>query len=365
MRKKIRVALFFGGRSAEHEVSIRSAKNIYEAIDQSKYEVILCGIDTNGQFVLNIKPQLLFADKNHSTSLPSYSLSNESMHHNEEEKGMQLLDILTNSVDVIFPVLHGPYGEDGTIQGFCKILNIPFVGPDVLGSAVGMDKDVAKRLMRDSGIPIADFLVFTKNDCIDYDNLVEQLGSPFFIKPANLGSSVGVSKVINKNNFEKAVHEAFKYDRKIIIEEAITGREIECSVLGNEAPIASAVGEVIPTGHEFYDYDAKYIDDTGAQLIIPAEIPQHVAVSIQKMAVSVFQILSCEGMARVDFFVTKNEKIYVNEINTIPGFTNISMFPKLWELSGIPYSELIEQLIELALRRHKRDSLLKTTRESP
>ena len=205
MRKKIRVALFFGGRSAEHEVSIRSAKNIYEAIDQSKYEVTLCGIDTNGQFILDIKPHLLFADKNHSTSLPSYSLSNESRHHNEEEEGMQLLDILTNSVDVIFPVLHGPYGEDGTIQGFCKILNIPFVGPDVLGSAIGMDKDVAKRLMRDSGIPIADFLVFTKNDRIDYDNLVEQLGSPFFIKPANLGSSVGVSKVINKNYFEKQV----------------------------------------------------------------------------------------------------------------------------------------------------------------
>ncbi len=226
-----------------------------------------------------------------------------------------------------------------------------------------MDKDVAKRLLRDSGIPIANFLVFTKSDHIEFDFVVKRLGFPFFVKPANLGSSVGVSKVMDKVGFTSAIKKAFQYDRKILIEEAIIGRELECSVLGNDKPVASKVGEVIPTGYEFYDYDAKYIDEDGAQLIIPAEIPEHFEESIQKMAVRVFQFLCCEGMARVDFFLTKDEKIIVNEINTIPGFTNISMYPKLWEASGISYSELIEKLIDLAIERHKRDSSLKTSRK--
>lgn len=263
-----------------------------------------------------------------------------------------------------FPVLHGTFGEDGTVQGMLKLANIPFVGAGVLGSAVGMDKDVMKRLLKGDGIPVADFLTFSygDRDKIDFDEVTNRLGTPIFIKPANMGSSVGISKVYDQENFEAAVDNAFLYDTKIIIEENIKGREIECSVLGNENPIASLPGEILPQG-EFYSYQAKYIDEKGAVLDMPAKLSQELIEQIQKYAILTYKSLCCEGMARVDFFLKENGDILVNEINTIPGFTRISMYPKLWEVSGIPYSKLIDRLIELALSRFEREQALKTNVE--
>lgn len=267
------------------------------------------------------------------------------------------------SIDVVFPILHGPFGEDGTIQGLLKLANVPFVGASVLGSAVGMDKDVMKRLLREAEIPIGKFLTFKEKDIPTYEEAVKNLGLPLFVKPANMGSSVGVSKVREKKDFDKAVWEAFKYDRKILIEEGIKGREIECSVLGNDNPIASIPGEVIPN-HDFYSYEAKYIDKDGATLEIPAKLSNEIIKKIQILTVKTFKTLSCEGLGRIDFFLKENGDILVNEINTIPGFTSISMYPKLWEASGISYTELIDRLIQLALERFKKEKKLKTSYET-
>ncbi|MBU2577279.1 D-alanine--D-alanine ligase, partial [Patescibacteria group bacterium] len=263
-------------------------------------------------------------------------------------------------IDVVFPVLHGPFGEDGTVQGLLKLANLPFVGAGVLGSAVGMDKDVAKRLLKEAGIPIAKFLVFKDTDEINFEKVVKKLGRPFFVKPANLGSSVGVNKVKDGKNFKKAVSEAFLYDRKILIEEYIKGREIECSVLGNDNPIASVPGEVV-VKDEFYSYKAKYIDENGAALEIPAKIDEKTEKKIQNLAIQTFKTLCCEGMGRVDFFLKDNGEVLVNEINTIPGFTSISMYPKLWEKSGLSYTRLIDKLIKLALERFKKEQKLKSS----
>ena len=270
-----------------------------------------------------------------------------------------------DKVDVVFPVLHGPFGEDGTVQGLLKLANLPFVGAGVLGSAVGMDKDVMKRLLRDAGIPVAKFMVFdsaSKNDT-GFRRLRRQLGLPMFVKPANLGSSVGISKVAGPGEFSRAVKEAFRYDNKILVEESISGREIECAVLGNERPRASVPGEII-TGHKFYSYDAKYLDDQGARLVIPAALPAALTRQIQKMSVRVFKILCCSGMARVDFFLRGRDEIFVNEINTIPGFTAISMYPKMWRASGLSYSRLIDQLIRLALQTFRAEKRLRSTPQS-
>jgi len=266
------------------------------------------------------------------------------------------------SVDVVFPVLHGPFGEDGTVQGLLKLAQVPFVGAGVLGSAIGMDKDVMKRLLRDAKIPVAKFLVFDRASAyeIDFSRIKRVLGLPLFVKPANLGSSVGISKVSNRKQFARAVKEAFRYDNKILLEEFIRGREIECSVLGNEHPLASLPGEII-TRHDFYSYDAKYIDEKGAQLMIPAKLPPRVVKKIQKMAIASFKVLCCEGMARVDFFLSPAGKIIVNEINTIPGFTKISMYPKLWEASGVSYRNLIDRLIRLAIGRFHQEKNLRTS----
>ncbi|MBP6882615.1 MAG: D-alanine--D-alanine ligase, partial [Candidatus Levybacteria bacterium] len=261
-------------------------------------------------------------------------------------------------------VLHGPFGEDGTVQGMLKLLGIPFVGPGVLGSAVGMDKDVAKRLLRDAKISVVPFLVFqvTEKNKISYESIVKELGLPFFIKPANLGSSIGVSKVQVEKEFQSAIDEAFKYDRKILIEKGIDAREIECAVLGNEEMKASVLGEIIPHC-EFYDYDAKYIDEDGAGLQIPAKLAEDQSRLIQELAIKTCRVLEIEGMARVDLFVDKGtSEIYVNEVNTIPGFTSISMYPKLWQESGVSYQELIDQLILLAIARQSRENSLRTTR---
>ena len=259
------------------------------------------------------------------------------------------------TLDVVFPVLHGPYGEDGSVQGLLKIAGVPFAGPGVLAAAVGMDKDVMKRLLVGAGLPVADFRVVHASDPRPaWDTIAAQLGAPVFVKPANLGSSVGIRKVAAAGAFGEAVEEAFAYDTKIIVERAIAGREIECAVLGNDEPIASVAGEVIPH-HEFYSYEAKYLDEDGAELVIPADLEPGVTARVQELALDAFRALCCDGMARVDFFLQEDGELLVNELNTIPGFTRISMYPKLWEASGIPYGELIERLLRLGIERHERE----------
>jgi D-alanine-D-alanine ligase len=366
MNKKIKVAVICGGKSAEHEVSLRSANSIISAIDRKKYAVAVIGIEKNGRwyfypkgnFILNAgdpKRTKLNQDDRQEIILVSGKVGAKihSVSH-----GVNL-----GSIQAVFPVLHGPFGEDGTVQGFLKLMDIPFVGPSVLGSAVGMDKEIAKRILRDNKIPIADFLVFSRTEKgkIGYTKVRKILGSTIFIKPANLGSSVGISKAKNEKEFKKAVADAFKYDDKILIEEYVSGREIECSVLGNEKPIASLPGEVIPKNeHEFYSYEAKYIDDDGATLNITALLPKSIVKKIQTMAVATYKALQLEGMSRVDFFLKKSGSLVVNEVNTIPGFTKISMYPKMLEASGIKYADLIDKLIQFGISRFEREKRLET-----
>jgi D-alanine-D-alanine ligase len=362
MNRKIKVGILFGGKSAEHEVSLQSAKNVFDAIDREKYIPILIGIDKFGKWLLNDKSEfLLNADDPKRIRL---NRSSDSVALIPQSGGV--IANLNNvkeetAIDVIFPILHGPFGEDGTVQGLLKLADLPFVGAGVLGSAVGMDKDVMKRLLRDAGIPIGDFIALKSHEAFPaFKTLADRLGLPFFVKPANMGSSVGVSKIHNEGEYGAALGLAFEYDTKIILEEFIQGRELECSVLGNETPAASLPGEVIST-HEFYSYDAKYLDEKGAVLEIPAEIPPETVLKIQELAVKTFQTLSCEGLARVDFFLKADGGILVNEINTMPGFTKISMYPKLWEVSGISYSALIDKLIEFAIQRFNKEKKLKTS----
>lgn len=384
MKRKIRVGIIFGGKSTEHEVSLLSAKNVIAELDKEKYEPVLIGIDKEGKW--------------HRSTGANYLLNNESpklialnkrvaqevgLVTGEKRELMVLESSEKEALDVVFPVLHGPLGEDGTVQGLLKLMDIPFVGPSVLGSAIGMDKDVQKRLLRDAGIPTAYFIVLRRVDSpfvkvvkgstavsgrrdlslvgegFSFSEITKKLGLPLFVKPANAGSSVGISKVKKEADFDTAVSDAFRYDSKILIEEAIDGREIECAVLGNENPIASVPGEVKPN-HEFYSYEAKYIDENGAVCEIPANLPPKIVKKVQKTAVAAFKTLECEGMARVDCFLTQDRRVLVNEINTIPGFTKISMYPKLWEASGIPYPKLIDRLIELALARAKREKKIAT-----
>ncbi len=344
---KPHVGILFGGKSAEHEISLLSSKSIYDAIDKSKYDVSLIGIAKDGRWFLG-------EEANNSLALLPYRQEHNVIGINGND--------CTHKLDVIFPVLHGPLGEDGTIQGLLKLADIPFVGAGTMGSAVAMDKDVMKRLIRDAGLPTAKFITLQQADKnkIDFETVNALLGMPVFIKPANMGSSVGISKVTTEKEFNQAVASAFEFDRKIIIEEHINGREIECSVLGNDEPIASIPGEIIPH-HEFYSYEAKYLDDNGASLVIPADIPDKSVADIQELAIKSFQVLGCEGMGRVDFFLTDAGDVYFNEINTIPGFTSISMYPKLWEASGIAYPELIDRLIQLAIDRYEQESKLETT----
>ena len=362
MNKKIRVGILFGGKSAEHEVSLQSAKNIVEAIDKNKYDVVLIGIDKNGQWYLNEASRFLLHAEN--PKLIALNQLNEHVVLVPKNKKNELINLSSQqslgSLDVVFPVLHGPFGEDGTVQGLLKLFNIPFVGAGVLGSAVGMDKDVMKRLLRDAGLLTPDFLVYYKEsiDEIDFEQVKNRLGLPFFLKPANLGSSVGIHKVKDESGFRPAIMDAFQYDTKIVIEEFIKGREIECSVLGNENPIVSIPGEIVPQ-HDFYSYEAKYIDEKGATLEIPARLPAEITEQIQNIALKTFKVLCCEGMARVDFFLRNDKEIFISEINTIPGFTKISMYPKLWEASGIPYTALIDRLIQLALERFEKEKKLK------
>jgi len=366
MGRRLRVGVVFGGRSAEHEVSVASARNVLEAMDRDRYEPVLIGIDREGRWLLEDASRLLLAD---AGTLPALSPQGAAAAHEvalvPRGRSNALVDLEARSdlgtLDVVFPVLHGPYGEDGSVQGLCRLAGIPCVGAGVLGSAVGMDKDVMKRLLRDAGIPTARFLAVSRaGPAPSFSDAVGALGVPLFVKPANLGSSVGVSKVGTEDAFAEALRLAFRYDTKALVEECIEGRELECSVLGNDDPVASVPGEVLPS-HEFYDYEAKYLDEHGAALEIPARLAAAAAEAVRALAVRAFRVLCCSGMARVDLFLRPDGELLVNEINTIPGFTRISMYPKLWEASGVTYRELVDRLIRLAIERHETERGLATS----
>jgi len=363
MKKKLRVAILFGGQSAEHEISLISARNIAAAMDRKKYQIIAIGIDKQGRWFIDEGARLLREAKPSRVEFRDLSKAAAVLPGSTATPMIRLAPRrVLGRVDVVFPVLHGPFGEDGTVQGLLKLANVPFVGAGVLGSAVGMDKDVMKRLLRDAKIPVPKFLVFERSELgrINYATVKRALGLPLFVKPANLGSSVGISKVASEREFSGVLREAFRYDNKVLLEEGINGREIECSVLGNEKPIASLPGEII-TSHDFYSYDAKYLDEKGARLIVPARLPKQVVKRIQQLALRTFKVLGCEGMGRVDFFLRGRSEVIVNEINTIPGFTKISMYPKMWQASGISYSRLIDRLIRLALERFHKEKRLRTS----
>lgn len=365
--EKLRVGIIFGGRSGEHEISLRSARSIVDAIDRDRYDVTLIGIDRAGRWHMLDEPgfhQLTNA------ALPALDGSGTEVllparpgRHDLIVPGEPAASL--GKLDVLFPVVHGTFGEDGTIQGLLELADIPYVGSGVLGSAVGMDKDIQKRLLQAAGIPVVPFLTVKRRQWETDERAVtgaaNDLGMPLFVKPANLGSSVGISKVKTLAALRAAVVTALEYDNKIVIEQGVDAREIECAVLGNEAPEASVPGEVCPHS-EFYSYEAKYVDDSGATLRIPAPLSPAQAEVVRRLAVQVFLLLDCAGMARVDFFLERgSDTIYVNEINTIPGFTSISMYPKLWEASGLSYRELIHRLIDLALQRHAQRDRLKRT----
>jgi len=336
------VGVVFGGRSGEHEVSVRSAASIYRALDKNKYEVSLLGVDKNGRW--HRMDQKWLPSGSEMKSLPS---------------GDKSLVPQDEKLDVVFPIIHGTYGEDGSLQGLLELMDVAYVGAGVLGSAVGMDKDVQKRLLMQSGIPVAKFEVVKDIELIKR----LMLKYPVFVKPVNMGSSVGVSKAASQKSLVVSLKQAFKYDTKAIIEEEVKGRELEVSVLGNDDPIASIPGEVIAKRHEFYDYEAKYIDENGAELKIPARLTKEQVSEIQKLAIRAFKVLECGGMARVDMFMRPDGQLVINEINTLPGFTSISMYPKLWEASGLSYSKLLDRLIELAIEKKKQKDRLKRSYE--
>lgn len=336
------MGVVFGGRSGEHEVSVRSAASIYRALDKNKYEVSLLGVDKNGRW--HRMDQKWLPSGSEMKSLPS---------------GDKSLVPQDEKLDVVFPIIHGTYGEDGSLQGLLELMDVAYVGAGVLGSAVGMDKDVQKRLLMQSGIPVAKFEVVKDIELIKR----LMLKYPVFVKPVNMGSSVGVSKAASQKSLVVSLKQAFKYDTKAIIEEEVKGRELEVSVLGNDDPIASIPGEVIAKRHEFYDYEAKYIDENGAELKIPARLTKEQVSEIQKLAIRAFKVLECGGMARVDMFMRPDGQLVINEINTLPGFTSISMYPKLWEASGLSYSKLLDRLIELAIEKKKQKDRLKRSYE--
>jgi D-alanine-D-alanine ligase len=362
--RKLRVMVLYGGRSGEHEISLRSAASVIRYLDPKRFEVIPVAIDQQGRWLLN---DITLIEKS-AQSLPVYKDAPSVVlppHPGSAQAGLIQLGSSkhTQGVDVVFPVMHGPLCEDGTIQGLLELTDVPYVGCGVLASAVGMDKDVAKRLVRDAGLPIVPYIAlkhdyWKKNTQQISMRVAKELNYPVFVKPANLGSSVGVHKVKEPAQLEPALRDAFLYDTKVLIEKAVDAREIEFAVLENSdagaPPLVSAPGEIIPT-HEFYSYEAKYLDVEGAKLLIPARIEPQQILEAQKIAREAFELLECEGMARVDFFLDRQSgRFYFNEVNTIPGFTSISMYPKMWEYSGISYPDLLSRLIDLALARHQK-----------
>ncbi len=356
----IKVGVLFGGRSGEHDVSLCSAASVISALDRDKYDIVAIGIDRDGKWYVQDKPEII-DDSDFGKVMKLYRQGEWRINHFESDGKLVLTEQNSRkkvTVDIVFPVVHGTYCEDGTLQGLLELAMVPFVGADAAGSAIGMDKDVAKRLLRDGGVPIVPWRTVSRSEWnADKKNLkgeiTKRFSTPFFVKPCNTGSSVGVVKVKDASELENAIATAFRFDSKVLIEDGYNIREIECAVLGNESPEASALGEVIPK-HEFYSYEAKYIDDEGADLLIPAPLEEDLAEKIREAAVDSYKLLNCSGMARVDFFVEKNSNsFYLNEINTLPGFTSISMYPKLWDYSGLPYRELLDRLIDLAIERHE------------
>ncbi len=357
MQKKLELGVVFGGRSGEHEVSLMSAKSVLSVLDRDKYNITSIGIDKNGIWRSgdDVLPAL---EKGETDGLARVFLLPEpgknTLYQRVNSKGYETMIPLVD-LDLIFPVLHGTFGEDGTLQGFFEMADIAYVGAGVLGSSVGMDKGVFKDVMRSHGIPVVDWITCTRKD-IDknIDAIISECEAlaayPLFVKPANLGSSVGISKVKNRSDLLEGLMEAARYDRRILIERGLDAREIEVSVLGNETCSASIPGEIKPAD-EFYSYEAKYINDT-SELLIPAPITDEMAKTVRDLAIKSYKAIDCAGLTRVDFLLDRDSgKIYLNEVNTIPGFTAISMYPKLWEKSGLPYSDLIDKLIELALER--------------
>lgn len=360
----MRIALIFGGRSAEHEVSLRSARSVFQAMDKSKYEVIPVLITRDAAWFrmpsdeASFAPDAAFSEENRLLFSPDPQHKGFLALHGTKCEPM--------NVDMVFPVLHGTYGEDGTLQGLLELANLPYVGCGVLASAVGMDKILMKAAFKDSGLNVGPFFWFLRSEWEDRPTaIMERLREsrfPVFVKPANLGSSVGISKVADPSDFQVAADLAASYDRKVLVEDGIAGRELEVSVLGNDKPEASIPGEVIAQG-EFYDYEEKYLRDT-AELVIPADLSPHQVSAAQSAAVTAFRAVDGTGLARVDMFLTTDDRIVANEINTLPGFTSISMYPKLWEATGLPYARLIDKLLELALARHREKQTICTDRKS-
>lgn len=355
MKKRIRVGVLFGGRSGEHEVSLVSAASVIRALDPAKYQVVPIGISREGQWRLGSQALKLLPDvlDKGTAVIPSIDPQGPKLVPLNEARH----PMARPRLDVVFPVLHGTFGEDGTIQGLLELAGIPYVGAGVLGSAAAMDKDVMKRLFRDAGLPVVEWLMVLRGEWKRHParlrkQIEAKLDYPLFVKPANLGSSVGISKVRGRAELAAALDLAAAYDRKLIVEMGLDAREIECSVLGNDQPEASEPGEIIPV-NEFYDYEAKYVKE-GSELIIPAKLSRAQTRLVKDLALRAFRAVDCAGMARVDFLLDRpSNKLFVNEVNTIPGFTPISMYPKMWEASGLPYPDLLDRLIQLAFERQR------------
>jgi D-alanine-D-alanine ligase len=361
MQQRLRVGVVYGGRSGEHEVSLRSAASVIAALSPDRYEVVPIAITKDGRWLTGPDSlRLLEAAQRDLAPIPEHGVE---VTIPVDPRRRALLPLagaatqrrrLERQLDVVFPVLHGPYGEDGTVQGLLELAGIPYVGAGVLASAVGMDKPTMKAVFRDAGVPVGRWLVARagSESCEDLLRRIDQMfGFPCFVKPANLGSSVGITKVKEPSGLGPAIDEAAAYDQRLIVEEAVDAREFECAVLGNDAPEASVVGELVPS-HEFYDYFDKYVDQ-GARIIVPAALPAETVATIRALAIRAFQAIDCSGLGRVDFFLERQTgRVLVNEINTMPGFTSISMYPKLWEASGLAFAALLDRLIALALERH-------------
>ncbi len=358
MNNKIRVAVMFGGKSGEHDVSLSSASSVIKSMDLEQYQILPIGITKDGEWKAGSLGLAMLSK--HFTE-EEYNQINEQI----PEDFTQFNPLRVDQIDVVFPVLHGTYGEDGTMQGLLEIANLPYVGTGVLASAVGMDKVLSKKVFEQVGLPQCKYLhylrtQFEKNEEYIINQIVSQLGFPCIVKPANMGSSVGISKAKNEEELVAALELAFQYDRKVVIEEFVPAHEVEVAVLGNDNPEASVPGEIISSSEEFYDYKAKYIDGKSI-MKIPADLTEEVALQIRAMAIKAYQAIDCSGLSRVDFFIRKDTgEILINEINTMPGFTPYSMYAKLWENSGLSYSDLVTRLIELAFERHAEKSQLET-----
>lgn len=353
--RKLQVGILYGGRSVEHAVSINSARNIAQYIDRNKFDPYLFGIDQNGKWFATQEVSKDFSEGAHVD-----------LYLNPEQPTFEFAGTRT-PMDVVFPLLHGTDGEDGSVQGLLQTMNIPCVGSGVLGSALSMNKIIAKQLMQAAGLPVGKFLYFNRleRQAIQFKTIEAALGLPFMVKSASLGSSVGVSKVKAENDFSKAVEDSFQYDDEILFEEFIQGREVECAVLGNYPPQASLPGEiVINPQYEFYTFDAKYVDPDAVRIDVPAKLNASIAAQIQSISIKAFQTLRCLDYARVDLFLADSGRVFVNEINTIPGFTNSSMFPMMWKERGISFPDLITKLIDLSIERHKRSEGIKRNFQS-